>query len=159
MFRLVARQFFRKNQGLLSATRLSSTKPVAQSVTQNNDQFLAVKWNDGKVDEFPHFYLRENCNCPKCFQPLKNARNMFAPKELSLDVTAESAKIDSNQLNVKWTDGHSSVFSAESLESLRYVITLMIHKVFHKILFIVATKVLKKKNFLYFCQSLTLFIV
>ena len=121
MFRLVARQFFRKNQGLLSATRLSSTKPVAQSITQNNDEFLAVQWSDGKVDEFPHFYLRENCNCPQCFQPLKNARNIFPPKELSLDVTAESAKIDSNQLSVKWTDGHSSVFSAENLESLRYV--------------------------------------
>ena len=120
MFRLVARQLFRKHQGLVSATRLSSTKPVAQSITEN-DEFLQVKWNDGKVDKFPHYYLRENCNCPQCFQPLKNARNMFAPKELSLDVTAESAKIDSNEINVKWTDGHSSVFSAEYLKSLRYV--------------------------------------
>jgi gamma-butyrobetaine dioxygenase len=121
MFRLIARQLFRKKQGLLSTTRLSSNKPVAQTITQHNDLFLAIQWNDGKVDEFPHFYLRENCSCPQCFQPLKNARNMFAPKELNLDVTAESVKLDSDQLNVKWNDGHSSVFSSENLQSLRYV--------------------------------------
>lgn len=120
MFRLVARQLFRKSESLLNATRLSSTRPVAQSITKHNDTFLAVQWNDGKVDEFPHFYLRENCNCPQCFQPLKNARNMFAPKELDLNVTAETANIDSNQLSVKWTDGHSSIYSSESLQSLRY---------------------------------------
>ena len=120
MLRLAARQLFRKNQSLFGATRLSSTRPVAQSIIKHNDDFLAVQWNDGNVDEFPHFYLRENCNCPQCFQPLKNARNMFAPKELDLNVTAESANIDSNQLNVKWTDGHSSIYSSESLQSLRY---------------------------------------
>ena len=119
MLRLVARQFFRKNQTLLSATRLTSSQPVAQQITQN-DQSLSVQWNDGKVDEFPHFYLRENCGCPQCFQPLKNARNMFAPKELDLNVAAESANIDANQLSVKWTDGHNSIYSSESLQSLRY---------------------------------------
>ena len=119
--RLVTRQLFRKKQDLLTvATRLSSLQLVAQNV-QQNDEFLTVQWNDGKVDEFPHFYLRENCSCPKCFQPLKNARNMFPPKELDINVTAEKADIDCNQLNVKWTDGHTSVYSPENLQSLRYV--------------------------------------
>ena len=127
MLRLVARQLFRKNQGLSSATRLSSSQPVAQSISQNNDQFLAVQWNDGKVDEFPHFYLRENCSCRQCFQPLKNARHMFAPKELDLNVAVESANINSSQLNVKWTDGHNSIYSSESLQTLRYVIHCVLH--------------------------------
>ena len=121
MFRLVARQLFRKNQRLFGATRLMSpTRPVAQSITKHNDDFLAIQWNDGKVDKFPHFYLRENCNCPQCFNSLTNARIIFAPKELDLNVTAESANIDSNQLNVKWTDGHRSIYSSKRLQSLRY---------------------------------------
>ena len=120
MFTLLARQVFRRNQSLLNATRFSSTGPVAQNISKHNDMFLAVQWNDGKVDEFPHFYLRENCNCPQCFNPSTNARNIFAPKQLDLHVKAKSAKIDSNRLSVKWTDGHSSIYSSERLQMLRY---------------------------------------
>ena len=120
MFRLLARQFFRKNQSLLSATRLTSIQPVAQSISQN-DQSLTVQWNDGNVDEFPHFYLRDNCRCPQCFQPSTHSRILFTPTDLDINVTAESANIDRNQLSVKWTDGHCSIYSSEILQSLRYI--------------------------------------
>jgi hypothetical protein len=52
---------------------------------------------------------------------------MFAPKELDLNVAVESANINSSQLNVKWTDGHNSIYSSESLQTLRYVIHCVLH--------------------------------
>ncbi|CAB4003883.1 Hypothetical predicted protein [Paramuricea clavata] len=47
---------------------------------------------------------------------------MYSPKEVNLDITAESAvwNTEDDQLEVNWEDGHTSQYSFEWLKYLRY---------------------------------------
>jgi hypothetical protein len=53
---------------------------------------------------------------------------MYSPKEVNLDITAESAvwNTEDDQLEVNWEDGHTSHYSFEWLKYLRYVVAAII---------------------------------
>ena len=107
---------------------LSVSYNAVQNVYKNENECLVIKWNDGNVDEFPHVYLRENCRCPACYTDERKSRTMYSPKEVNLDITAESAiwnTVD-DQLEVNWEDGHTSHYSFEWLKYLRYVVAAII---------------------------------
>ena len=38
------------------------------------DQMLKIIWNDKETCEFPHIFLRDNCQCPACFHPVAKSR-------------------------------------------------------------------------------------
>jgi DUF971 family protein len=107
---------------------LSAPYDAAQNVYKNENECLVIKWNDGNVDEFPHVYLRENCRCPACYTDERKSRTMYSPKEVNLDITAESAvwNTEDDQLEVNWEDGHTSYYSFEWLKYLRYVVAAII---------------------------------
>ena len=106
---------------------LSASYNAAQNVYKNENECLVIKWNDGNVDEFPHVYLRENCRCPACYTDERKSRSMYSPKEVNLDITAESAvwNTEDDQLEVNWEDGHTSHYSFEWLKYLRYVVAVI----------------------------------
>ena len=97
-------------------------KLVSHNLSNNDDDCLDVSWLDGSVEKFPYLFLRENCRCPECFHPHQKERKINAPKVINLDIEPETVCLngDGDQLNVKWNDGHSSVYSSEFLKGLRY---------------------------------------
>ena len=114
------------NNSTYRCLTLSATSNTAQNVYKNENECLVVEWNDGNVDEFPYVYLRENCRCPACYMDERKSRTLYSPKEVDLDITAESANwnTENDQLEVNWGDGHNSHYSLKWLKYLRYVISL-----------------------------------
>ena len=107
-----------------SSRRYLAQSCAALDVSKNADDCLVIKWNDGKLDGFPYVYLRENCRCPACYTDERKSRTMFSPKQIDINITAESAEWnnDDDQLQVNWDDGHTSHYSAEWLKYLRYAL-------------------------------------
>jgi len=50
-----------------------------------------MSWPDGTSGKFPAVYLRDNCQCPKCFLPSSQSRT-FLTKDLDLDLKVQSIK-------------------------------------------------------------------
>ena len=118
-------QFQRLYWGTIRCLALSASKPDAvQSVSQNEHDCLVIKWSDDKVDKYPYVYLRENCRCPAYYKDDRKSRTMFSPKEVNLNIIAQSASWDTkgNVLKVNWEDGHTSYYSSEWLKHLKYVL-------------------------------------
>lgn len=121
--RFVRMQFHRFNNKVDNSRRsfrLSTTLSCskAQNVYKNENECLVITWNDGKVDEFPYLYLRENCRCPTCYTDERKSRTMYSPKEIDVNVTADSTiwNTDDDNLVISWGDGHCSQYSAEWLK-------------------------------------------
>ena len=49
---------------------------------------VSIHWGDGRHDEYPSVWLRDNCQCPECYN--KAARNrMMLMQNLDVDVSPE----------------------------------------------------------------------
>ena len=79
-----------------------------------NDRLRAT-FNDGIETDLPHIWLRDNCQCSKCFNKVALGRKMLLD---DLDVRSHPLEVRTNgegDLTVIWNDGHQSDYSAEWL--------------------------------------------
>ena len=51
---------------------------------------VSIHWNDGNYDDFPGVWLRDNCQCPKCYS--KEAGNRILLME-NLDANVKPEKV------------------------------------------------------------------
>lgn len=94
----------------------TASATIAASNPQPDTQMLKVQWGDGGEDVFPYIWLRDNCQCPKCFHPVSLARRVML-KDLSLSVNCADVKVSNcgDQVEVHWTDGHLGTYDAQWL--------------------------------------------
>ena len=91
---------------VLEPATAAPSLPSAATVSLGPDS-LVVEWDpkDGSApcafdrDEYPYVWLRENCQCPKCFHEDALGR-LFLMSDLDLDIKAESADICKETGNV-----------------------------------------------------------
>ena len=61
----------------------TSSRNVAPS------RIISIHWGDGRHDEYPAVWLRDNCQCPQCYN--KAARNrMILMQDLDVYVVPEN---------------------------------------------------------------------
>ncbi|EDV24686.1 uncharacterized protein TRIADDRAFT_26039 [Trichoplax adhaerens] len=90
------------------------------------DKLVSVKWDDGKVTDYPHVYLRDNCRCPSCFDPQAQQRIISNPIYHNYtDAIVKTACMNENKdkLHLEWiNDGEhtSSVFELDWLKAHRF---------------------------------------
>ena len=60
------RRFYNSTHRCLALSAAKTTINAVQSVYMNEYECLVLKWNNGRVDEYPYVYLRENCRCSTC---------------------------------------------------------------------------------------------
>ena len=69
------------------------------------DKLLSIKWNDGKVINYPYIYLRDHCPSPSCYNPQPGKRTLLNSFLKEYDkVTIKTAHInpDTDELHVEW---------------------------------------------------------
>ena len=109
-------------------------KPLKISVgtSQKGTNVLSVKWNTDKEVAYPAVWLRDNCQCPKCYQKTAMAR-LSLMRNLNVDIDISRAEIINPdqvngqncenetiynfhfQIKIQWEDGHESHFNAKFL--------------------------------------------
>ncbi len=88
----------------LSNASLFSTDSVATDSSMLRLS-LASKSND-----FPLAWLRDNCQCPKCYHPVSKAR-LSLLRDIPKDLTKTKATLEENKVKIRWEDGHLSQYS------------------------------------------------
>lgn len=92
-------------------------KSEKQSSKLNHDNHrLIVCYNDGIEDQFPYVWLRDNCQCSACYEPVAINRivNMC---EFSHDIMPVTTEVtDEGNYLIEWQDGHVSCFTEEWLK-------------------------------------------
>ncbi|KAM5138556.1 gamma-butyrobetaine dioxygenase [Mantella aurantiaca] len=82
----------------------------------DEERFVCVHWKDGGQSLYPYVWLRDNCQCPKCF--LQSAKARKLPIE-NLDVNTGLEKVNlynGKKVFITWPDEHHSEFDAEWLK-------------------------------------------
>jgi gamma-butyrobetaine dioxygenase len=71
---------------------------------------IALVWTDGRSDEFPYAWLRDNCACAECRHPGSGQR-MLEPATIPPDVHPVAVRYEHDFLMVEWApDGHASSY-------------------------------------------------
>ena len=76
------------------STLRTALKPVKVSVTKSpkGTNVLSVKWNTDQEVDYPAVWLRDNCQCPKCYQKTAMAR-LSLMRNLNVDIDIPKAEI------------------------------------------------------------------
>ncbi|CAG0917146.1 unnamed protein product [Notodromas monacha] len=88
---------------------------VAQARISGCSKYLEVSWGNGEVARYPWVWLRDNCQCPKCFQPSAKAR-LLVMKDLDVDCFPSEVKLEGSDVKVTWQDGHESLWNPDWLQ-------------------------------------------
>ncbi|CAL4068021.1 unnamed protein product, partial [Meganyctiphanes norvegica] len=69
---------------------------------------LQVRFGDGHLSEYPYAWIRENCQCPQCFNSEAIART-FLVEDLDVNLKPREIKVtEDTNITVTWEDGHIS---------------------------------------------------
>ncbi|KAG0718618.1 Gamma-butyrobetaine dioxygenase [Chionoecetes opilio] len=80
-------------------------------------EMLEVTFVDGNSSLFPYCWLRDNCQCPQCFDAAAPCRKLTLEDWHHDDCpTSVQVEEDGEQVEVRWTSGHSSRYEARWLQ-------------------------------------------
>ena len=75
---------------------------ILLSVNDQNEETspsVFIRWKGGKLDEYPAVWLRDNCQCPKCYNKNANAR-LLLMKDLDVNVKPSQVTINTNNVSM-----------------------------------------------------------
>ena len=91
--------------------------PLISALTTScdSDNNVVVNWaNSSQVGEFPSIWLRDNCQCPKCFHPVSKAR-LVLMRENHLDIKPQTVTFNKESRQVKARILHYSMVEVVSI--------------------------------------------
>ncbi|VVN17278.1 gamma-butyrobetaine dioxygenase [Pseudomonas fluorescens] len=81
---------------------------------------VAIAWADGRISQFHHVWLRDNCPCPQCVYNVTREQ-VFEIVDAAEDLKPAAVHIDTDGcLRIDWQDGHLSRFDPGWLRAHAY---------------------------------------
>ena len=77
---------------------------------------MKVEWENHEVAKYPYIYLRDNCQCPLCFNPSTKARIMDTVKTIDIKITPVDVTTNGSSVKCTWPGGHESTFEEKWLK-------------------------------------------
>ncbi|XP_069693592.1 gamma-butyrobetaine dioxygenase-like [Periplaneta americana] len=103
-----------KQQGPVSQPNAEEKAGLVSAVRDINGTMITIGISNGEQHQYPSLWLRDNCQCPKCFNMSMQSRTLdwkyFDINNKPTHVTAED-----NQLKLVWSDGHESSYDVNWL--------------------------------------------
>ncbi|EDO40404.1 predicted protein [Nematostella vectensis] len=98
---------------------VASAALVKHIELEDNDGMLHVHWKNNQINRYPYVYLRDNCQCPKCYNSLLLQRNLDSISEVDLDVKPKAVEVrdDGKQIHITWPNEHISQFNSAWLHN------------------------------------------
>nr|XP_045604657.1 gamma-butyrobetaine dioxygenase-like [Procambarus clarkii] len=76
---------------------------------------LKVRFGDGSASQMPYVWLRDNCQCPECYNAVALGRN-FLLDDLDIEVHPIEVQDSDGGVKINWSDGHRSEYTGEWLQ-------------------------------------------
>lgn len=83
------------------------------------DGMIELNWSDNSHSQYHPIWLRDNCRCAECGDPVIGYRNLRLTS-LDLDQAPRSLNNTPDQLKISWQDGHQSSYAASWLNEYSY---------------------------------------
>ncbi|XP_069037821.1 gamma-butyrobetaine dioxygenase [Lepisosteus oculatus] len=94
----------------------AGTSSIRQVRALEEERLVSVQWADGSRSLYPFVWLRDNCQCPRCFLPSAGARRLPLP-DLDVDTGVDRVELtEPTKVSVVWPDQHTSEFDADWLK-------------------------------------------
>nr|CAH0103769.1 unnamed protein product [Daphnia galeata] len=103
---------------LASINRPSST--ACYVGIQENTNRLIVNWKDNLIDEYPLVWLRDNCQCPACFDQSSQSRTINF-SHFQVNQKFKHLAITKDIVEVQWEDGHQSSYNLQWLKQRSFL--------------------------------------
>jgi len=97
---------------------MANEQPGLSSAGFENE-LVEVRWSDGKRSEFHPIWLRDNCRCEDCGDPAIGYRKLRLT-DLDLDCRPQRIETADTEIQLRWNDGHHSVYPASWLRAHAY---------------------------------------
>uniref|UniRef100_A0A3Q3W2Y9 Uncharacterized protein n=1 Tax=Mola mola TaxID=94237 RepID=A0A3Q3W2Y9_MOLML len=106
----------RGQQTLGSASTPLARHAVRHAWALSEERLVEVEWEDGGHSQYPFTWLRDNCQCPKCFLASAEARTLLL-SDVDINIGIDAVEVtDDSKVSIVWPDKHTSVFDAEWLK-------------------------------------------
>jgi len=70
---------------------------------------ITIGTSTGEQHQYPSVWLRDNCQCPKCFNTTLQSRTVLWTR-FDINIKPTHIVAESNQLKMVWSDGHESEY-------------------------------------------------
>jgi len=96
---------------LLNCTARQCSFTATRSITSKSlNDSLQIDWENGTISSYPYIFLRDNCQCEKCFHPSAKQRLFDTAHNVPVDIKPGSVSQTTDAVNLTWEDGHQSSF-------------------------------------------------
>ena len=83
--------------------------------TDVSKNMVTIEWDSEQHDSFPSCWLRDNCQCPKCFHSGADGR-LINLHQTDPNIQPKDVNIHNKQLFIQWQDEHESCFQFDWLQ-------------------------------------------
>ncbi|OJJ89649.1 putative trimethyllysine dioxygenase TmlH [Aspergillus glaucus CBS 516.65] len=97
-----------ETEGIPAANRTENIPPKVKKFLGYIEMEFVVKGRPA-IAFYGEFWLRDNCQCPKCIHPDTRQRSVDTFK-IPQDVSANKVRYESRAVVVDWSDGHTGVY-------------------------------------------------
>lgn len=111
LFRRLAKNSFKQFEPKIKTSQIHSRSVLLK---QSEDRFLKLDIK-GENLKFPFVWLRENCQCEKCFHPSAKSRTIDW-SNFNVNVISKDVVNGDNTVQVTWDDGHKSEYGLNWLK-------------------------------------------
>lgn len=102
----------------LSTSSLLLGKQLIKNVEQSPaKKMMNITWQDGTSHRYPYIYLRDNCQCEKCFFKESGQRLLNVVQDVDINIKPDKVEVidDGTKLSITWPDSHVSLLEADWL--------------------------------------------
>ncbi|XP_042205656.1 gamma-butyrobetaine dioxygenase-like [Homarus americanus] len=100
---------------------LNTSEGVVRKV-EKGDTSLLVEFSDGTREEFPYCWLRDNCQCPRCYDETSFTRRLTLDDWDHTDHPIQ-AQVSEGGMILQWSSGHHSHYKAQWLQKRAFNLT------------------------------------
>ncbi len=96
-----------RSLSVIAAREAKSTTEIKEGTN-----YLELRCENGTSNFYPWIFLRDNCQCEKCFHPATKQRLLDTAFDVHIDIKPhEVVQNENDEVVLKWADGHISKFS------------------------------------------------
>ncbi|KDR15510.1 gamma-butyrobetaine dioxygenase-like [Zootermopsis nevadensis] len=96
-----------KHQGPVAKPKEEEKPVLVNAIRDVDGSMITIGTSTGEQHQYPSLWLRDNCQCPKCFNTVMQSRTLDW-KYFDVNIKPTHIMAEDNQLKLVWSDDHES---------------------------------------------------